>query len=109
VELHFRAGLKYREHAWKQNNLYLNALLFLTEGKATSRRLGLLPRRAIPFLTRPAVIDFMDRQRTVCRIVIASKVLLLRTRARIGTVVKSLIKNPADAYNLPRYLKRKFT
>jgi radical SAM superfamily enzyme YgiQ (UPF0313 family) len=109
VELHFRAGLKYREHAWKQNNLYLNALLFLTEGKATSRRLGLLPRKAIPFLTRPAVIDFMDRQRTLCRIAIASKVLLLKTRARIGTVVKSLIGNPADAYNLPRYLKRKFT
>jgi radical SAM superfamily enzyme YgiQ (UPF0313 family) len=108
VELHFRAGLKYREHAWKQNNLYLNALLFLTEGKATSRRLGLLPRSAIPFLTRPAVIDFMDRQKSLCRIAIASKVLLLKTRARIGAVVKSLIKNPADAYNLRRYLKRKF-
>ncbi|MGP8246687.1 MAG: B12-binding domain-containing radical SAM protein [Bryobacteraceae bacterium] len=108
VELHFRAGLQYRKHAWKQSNLYLNALLFLTEGKATRRRLGLLPRGMIPFLTRPAVIDFMDRQRTLCRIAIASKVLLLRTRARVGAVLKSLVKNPADAYNLPRYLKRKF-
>lgn len=108
-ELHFRAGLKYRDHAWKQNNLYLNGLLFLTEGKATKRRLGLLPRSMIPFLTRPGVIDFMDRRKTVCQIVISSKVLLLRARARLGGILKRLMKNPADAYNLPRYLKRKFT
>ena len=49
-------GLKYREHAWKQRNLYLNGLLFLTEGKATKRRLGLLPRSMIPFLARPGVV-----------------------------------------------------
>src|ERR1019366_8478813 len=55
-ELHFRAGLKYRKHAWKHKNLYLNGLLFLTEGKVTRRRLGLLPRMMIPFLTRPGVI-----------------------------------------------------
>ena len=108
-ELHFRAGLKYREHAWKQKNLYLNGLLFLTEGKATRRRLGLLPRSMIPFLTRPGVIDFMDRRRTICRIAISSKVLLLRARARLGGVLKRLLKNPADAYNLPAYLMRKFT
>ena len=108
-ELHFRAGLKYREHAWKQRNLYLNGLLFLTEGKATKRRLGLLPRRMIPFLTRPGVIDFMDRRTTICRIAISSKVLLLRARARLGGILKRLMKNPADAYNLPQYLKRRFT
>lgn len=108
-ELHFRAGLKYREHAWKQRNLYLNGLLFLTEGKATRRRLGLLPRSMIPFLTRPGVIDFMDRRRTICRIAISSKVLLLRARARLGGILKRLMKNPADAYNLPGYLMRKFT
>jgi radical SAM superfamily enzyme YgiQ (UPF0313 family) len=107
-ELHFRAGLKYREHAWKQRNLYLNGLLFLTEGKATRRRLGLVPRGLIPFLTRPGVIDFMDRRRTICRIAISSKVLLLRARSRLGGVLKRLMKNPADAYNLPRYLKSKF-
>lgn len=108
VELHFRAGLKYREHAWKQKNLYLNALLFLTEGKATMWRLGLLPRKTIPFLTGPKVIDFMDRRRTVCRIAISGKVLLLKVRARVGAVLKRLVRNPADAYNLPRYLKGKF-
>src|ERR1017187_8439978 len=108
-ELHFRAGSKYREHAWKQKNLYLNGLLFLTEGKATRRRLGLLPRSMIPFLTRPGVIDFMDRRTTICRIAISSKVLLLRARARLGGVLKRLLKNPADAYNLPAYLMRKFT
>ena len=108
-ELHFRAGLKYREHAWKQKNLYLNGLLFLTEGKATGRRLGLLPRCMIPFLTRPGVIDFMDRRRTICRIAISSKVLLLRARTRLGGVLKRMMKNPADAYNLPRYIKRKFS
>jgi hypothetical protein len=34
---------------------------------------------------------------------------LLRARARLGGILKRLMKNPADAYNLPRYLKRKFT
>src|SRR6266545_2517821 len=94
-ELHFRAGLKYREHAWKQKNLYLNGLLFLTEGKATKHRLGLLPRRLIPFLTRRRVVDFMDRRRTVCRAVIGSKVMLLMARARAGRVLKRLMGNPA--------------
>ena len=108
-ELHFRAGLKYREHAWKQRNLYLNGLLFLTEGKVTRRRLGLLPRGMIPFLTRPGVIEFMDRRRTICRIAISTKILLLKARAGLGGVLKRLMKNPADAYNLPRYLKRRFT
>jgi hypothetical protein len=103
-ELHFRAGLKYRDHAWKQKNLYLNGLLFLTEGKVTKRRLGLLPRGMIPFLIRPGVIHFMDRREFLCRLVIGSKVLLLRVRAKVGGVLKKLIGNPADAYNLPRFL-----
>ena len=103
-ELHFRAGLKYRDHAWKQKNLYLNGLLFLTEGKVTKRRLGLLPRGMILFLIRPGVIHFMDRRGFLCRLVIGSKVLLLRARAKVGGVLKKLIGNPADAYNLPRFL-----
>jgi anaerobic magnesium-protoporphyrin IX monomethyl ester cyclase len=108
-ELHFRAGLKYREHAWKQKNVYLNGLLFLTEGKATASRLGLVPRKLIPFLTRPATIDFMDRQKMLCRTVIGAKVLLLRARSRIGGVLKKVMKNPADAYNVAQVLKRKLT
>jgi hypothetical protein len=107
AELHFRAGLKYREHAWKQKHLYLNGLLFLTEGKVTRWRLGLVPRSMIPFLTRPGVIAFMDRRRTLCRMAIGGKVLLLQARARVGRVLKRLMGNPADAYNLPRYLKKK--
>jgi hypothetical protein len=106
-ELHFRAGLKYRKHAWKHKNLYLNGLLFLTEGKVTRRRLGLLPRMMIPFLTRPGVIDFMDRRRTICRLAIAAKVLLLGARAKAGKVLKRVMGNPADAYNLPQYLKKR--
>ena len=104
-ELHFRAGLKFRRHAWKRRNLYLNGLLFLTEGKVTHRRLGLLPRRLIPFLVRPAVIDYMDRRTSICRLIIGSKVLLLRARAQVGGVLKKVIGNPANAYNLPLYLK----
>lgn len=107
-ELHFRAGLNYSGHSWKQKNLYLNGLLFMTEGKSTRHRLGLLPRKTIPFLTRPKVIDFMDRQRFLCGLAIPSKILLLRLRSRLGGVVKRWMKNPADAYNVAGYLKRRF-
>jgi len=104
-ELHFRAGLKFSSHAWKRRNLYLNGLLFLTEGKVTRHRIGLLPRRLIPLLTRPAVIDWMDRRTALCSLVIGAKVLLLRTRSLVGGVLKKVIGNPANAYNLPRYFK----
>jgi radical SAM superfamily enzyme YgiQ (UPF0313 family) len=104
-ELHFRAGLKYRNHAWKQNHLYLNALLFLTDGKVTKRRLGVIPRKLIPFLTRPRVIDFMDRRKTLCRITIASKLTLLRMRSKAGAVLRRVLGT--GAYNLPRYFMRK--
>jgi len=107
ADQHFRAALHCRGQARKQKNLYLNTLLFLTEGKATRRRLGLLPRGWIPFLTRPGTIDFMDRQPTVCRLAVSAQALLRRARTGIGVVLKKLVKNPADAYNLPRYLKRK--
>jgi hypothetical protein len=49
----------------------------------------------------------MDRQPTVCRLAVSAQALLRRARTGIGAVLKKLVKNPADAYNLPRYLKRK--
>ena len=105
-ELHFRGGLNYAGHAWKHKHVYLNGLLFLTEGKATRRRLGLVPRAAIPFLTRPGVIEFMERHRWFCRAVIGTKVAQLRARSRAGAVLKRLVGNPADAFNLPRLFKK---
>jgi coproporphyrinogen III oxidase-like Fe-S oxidoreductase len=53
AELHYRNGFQYRQHAWKNKNLYLNVLSFLMEGKATKYRLGLLPRFLLPALLRP--------------------------------------------------------
>jgi hypothetical protein len=54
------------------------------------------------------VIDYMDRRIIICRLVIGGKVLLLRARAQVGGVLKKVIGNPADAYNLPLYLKNAF-
>jgi len=105
-ELHFRGGLHYQGHAWKQKHVYLNGLLFLTEGKTTRRRLGLVPRAAIPFLTRPGVIEFMERRRGICRIAIWAKVAQLRARSWAGGVLKRLLGNPADAFNLPRLFEK---
>jgi len=105
IELDYRSGPKVDGHAWKQKNLYLNGLLFLTEGKVTRHRLGFLPRRWIPALTRPRVVEFMNRRRLACRLLISGKAGTLIVRNGVGKLLRKVIANPADIYYLPRYVK----
>lgn len=109
AELHFRGGFKYESHAWKQKNLYLNALLFLAEGKATRARVGFLPRPLIPLLTHPIVVRRLRRRSipALSKTVIAVKMAALALRARIGGLLKQAIGDPAAVYDLWGYFLRK--
>lgn len=104
-ELDFFAGLDFRGHPWKRKNLYLNALLFLAEGKSTRFRLGLLPRCLLPLLAHPRVVRQLEPRTAVSRALIAVKRLARDLRARAGRVGRRLIGNPAELYSLRLYLK----
>jgi hypothetical protein len=69
-ELDFLGGFDYRTHDWKKKNLYLNSLISLLHGESTQWRIGFLPRRMIPVLSAPRVVEFCDRHtrigKTIC-------------------------------------------
>jgi anaerobic magnesium-protoporphyrin IX monomethyl ester cyclase len=106
-ELDYRSGLKYQNHPWKRKNLYLNALLFLTEGKATRHRMGLLPRCILRILLHPRFIALNERILWVARILIAGKIVLLKLRKIAARALQKLLKDPTSIYNLRGYFVRR--
>ena len=105
AELHYRNGFQYRQHAWKNKNLYLNVLIFLMEGKATRHRLGLIPRFLLPVLLRPGVIRWTEPRPFVSRFLVAVKTSILSFRRIAGALLKRTMADPAGVYNVPRYLR----
>jgi hypothetical protein len=105
-ELDFRGGLRTGEHQWKQKNLYMNTVLFLMEGRSTNSRLGLLPRRMIPWLLQPGVIGFSGRHPFISRTTIALKIGALWLRGKVARLLKSLLRNPTAVYNLKHFFKQ---
>ena len=60
-ELDFLGGFDYRTHGWKKKNVYLNGLMSLMHGRSTRCVIGFVPRKMIPLLFAPRVVDFCDR------------------------------------------------
>lgn len=106
AELHYRAGFQYGAHSWKQRNVYLNLLIFLTEGKATRYRLGFVPRFLLPWLTHSLVIRWVDAWPFISRSLVALHSVLLSWRSRVGAVVKGLMDDPAGVYDVTRYFRK---
>lgn len=106
-ELDFRGGLRTGEHEWKQRNLYLNTVLFLMEGRSTHRRLGVVPRRLVPWLLKPGVIDFNGRHLSLTRFAITLRIGSLWVRGRVARVLKSLLGDPTAVYNLKHFFKQR--
>lgn len=104
-ELDTRAGFKYQAQTWKRKNLYLNSLLFLTEGKVTRHRLGLLPRFLIPFLTHGVVIRFLEPRASVSQALIAGKSSALYLRMKVGLLLRKVIADPRGVYDLKLYFR----
>ncbi len=101
-ELDYRAGLRYRDHAWKQKNLYLNGLLFLMDGKASARRLGVIPRGMISWLLQPGVIHWAERHPLPVRTAIAAKSGVLGLRKFVSRRLQRILKDPRAVYDLRR-------
>jgi anaerobic magnesium-protoporphyrin IX monomethyl ester cyclase len=106
-ELHYRKGLRYSSHSWKQKNLYLNTLLFLMDGKVTRTRLGVIPRFLLRWLIHPRFVAFNERYLTVAKAMIVAKMFTLSLRTMVGSTVKRVLPHPEALYNPVAFLKAK--
>lgn len=106
-ELDFRGGLRYKGHAWKTKNLYLNGLLFLTEGKSNRYRVGLLPRFLIPALLYPKVVNFGEKHPVIIKGINSFKMFTLFLRGHGARCLKLLVGDPTSVYNLGKFVKSK--
>jgi hypothetical protein len=104
-ELDFLAGLQYRNHPWKSNNLYLNSLIFLMAGKSTPHHLGLMPRILIPILVQPSLIDFNNRHQAMSKALITFARLWIKIRSKAANLAFKVLKNPGLIYNLKSFKK----
>jgi len=105
-DLHYRGGLKYEGHWWKEKNLYLNTLLFLMEGKVTQSRLGSLPRFLVPWLLSPWCVRLNDSHSALAKSMIWLKTLALTIRSKIGISVKKVFPHPEAVYHPGVFLKQ---
>lgn len=105
-DLHYRRGLKYEGHWWKEKNLYLNTLLFLMEGKVTQSRLGCLPRFLVPWLVSPWCVRFNDSHAALAKTMIWLKTIALTARSKIGISVKKVFPHPEALYHPGLFLKQ---
>lgn len=105
-DIDFLAGLDYRNHNWKRNNLYLNGLIFLMAGKSTPRRMGFLPRALFPVLTHPRVIDFNDRHQAMIKASIDIARGGVTVRRKGAKLIIKVLKDPRSIYKL-RAIRRK--
>lgn len=104
-DLHYREGLQYSGHAWKAKNLYLNALMYMMEGKVTQHRLGILPRFLVRWMLHPRFVSFHERHLELAKIMIWSKTQSLRIRSAVGIAVKRTFTHPEAIYAPGLFLK----
>jgi anaerobic magnesium-protoporphyrin IX monomethyl ester cyclase len=92
-EIDFLGGLDYRGLGWKKKNLYLNSLIALMAGRFTRGWMGFIPRRLVPFLTAPRIVDYCDRQIGIGKAIVNLGNVGLKLR-RIGmTIVSNVVKD----------------
>ena len=108
-DLDFLAGFDFRKHAWKARNLYLNALLSLMTGKATCRRIGFVPRFALPLLTGGRWLDLNERHPGLSKIMIALARAGLVGRRKAMLFVSKHLKDPSSAYRAASLVKKAVT
>jgi len=99
-ELDFLAGLDYKKHSWKNENLYLNSLLFLMAGRSTRLRIGLVPRFLIKILVHPRTIDINERFRLLSTVSIFAAKLALKARRSLSKALIKLISDPRSISNI---------
>ena len=104
-EVDFLAGLKYRDHRWKQKNLYLNGLVFLMEGKSTALRVGMIPRCFADMLIHPRAVHFLQHHTGLIRGLIRIKTVMIRLKALFVYVLKSLFNDYISLFNRHRLLR----
>lgn len=105
-DLDFLAGFDYRAHAWKTRNLYLNGLISLMTGKSTRRRIGFVPRFALPLLTARRWIDLNERHPGLSKLMIALARAGLVSRRRAMLFVSRFLKDPSSAYRAGALIKK---
>jgi radical SAM superfamily enzyme YgiQ (UPF0313 family) len=105
-DLDFLAGFDHRKHAWKERNLYLNALVSLMTGKSTRRRIGFVPRFALPALTAPRWLDVNDRHTGLSKAMIALARAGLGGRRKAMLFVSKFLKDPSSAYRAGALIKK---
>ncbi|MBI5688026.1 MAG: B12-binding domain-containing radical SAM protein [Verrucomicrobia bacterium] len=105
-EMDFLAGLDPSTHSWKQQNLYLNSLLFLMAGKATRSWVGLLPRSLLPLLTKPSLIDFCDRHPAIGNALVSMGQSAVKVRRGALALVSKVLKDNTIAYGL-QFVRKK--
>ncbi len=105
--LDFRAGLHYHGYTWKQKNLYLNALLYLMEGRSTRFRQGLIPRALIPYLIHARFVAFNEQHPGIARAAIGLNHIRLSLRSLGARILKKVLGDPTYVYDLGRVSKEK--
>lgn len=105
-EIDFLGGLDHKGLSWKKDNLYLNSLIALMAGKSTRFRLGFLPKKIIPILTAPRVIEFCDRHIAIGKMLVGLGKCGLRIRRAGLTLMSKVLKDNKIAYGL-KFLRRK--
>jgi len=89
-----RGGLEYKKYRWKEKNLYMNGLLFLMEGKSTTRRLGSVPRFLLEHLLRENVRKFNSDYLFFIKLFIEFKKIVLSLRKRVALFITSTFGSP---------------
>lgn len=108
-ELDFHGGLDYKQHAWKQKNLYLNGLIFLMEGWCVRHRIGILPRLFVNTLLAPDWTEFNENHLSGIRIMISIRFLVNSIRHWGARWLKKIIGNPVMVYNLGYHLRARIS
>ena len=104
-DLHYREGLRYAHHPWKAKNLYLNAVMFMMEGKITAIRMGILPRFLVRWMLHPQVVRFNECHLALAKTMIWFKTRLLIVRSQIGIAAKKSFPHPEAIYHPALFFK----
>jgi anaerobic magnesium-protoporphyrin IX monomethyl ester cyclase len=104
-DLHYREGLAYSRHPWKAKNLYLNAVMYMMEGKVTPSRMGVLPRFLVRWMLNLRFVSFNERHLALAKMMIWSKTQLLTVRSWVGIAVKRTFPHPEAIYHPGLFLK----
>ena len=104
-EMNILGGFKSAGHAWKSKNFYLNALLYLMEGKATRHRLGLIPRFLIGYLINYKAIELSNAYPSLIRSIVKLKLSAMKVKGHGILLIKRILKNPQLIHKIRVFAK----